>query len=87
MTDKEKIELELLQLIDENAEPQGGIVLIEETVKGIVYIHFQPELMHYISPKDIFSISGRQMIKESTLLKHIKNRYTKIIVLPHDNRS
>lgn len=65
-------------------KPEGAIVLIEEKIKDIVYIHFQSDFMHYISPKDIFTFYGRQMVKEQTLFKHIKNRYSQVIQLPHD---
>lgn len=87
MTDKEKIELELLQIIDSNSKPEGAIVLIEEKIKDIVYIHFQQDTMHYVSPKNIVSFFGRQMVKEETIHKLIKNRYVQIIQIPFDYRN
>lgn len=87
MTEKEKIELELLQIIDENSDPQGGILLIEEAVNNLKYIHYKEDEIHFINLKDIEVHNNRKMIKSDLISKSIGNRYKTIITIPYDGRN
>ena len=89
ISNKEKKELEVLQIIDDMASPKGATIVIIDTINKIKYIdiansHFQFKITENL--ENLETIKGKKYVRYDLLMPVIEKMYETVLILPHNGR-
>ena len=86
ISNKEKKELEVLQIIDDMASPKGATIVIIDTINKIKYIDIANSHFQFKITENLETIKGKKYVRYDLLMPVIEKMYETVLILPHNGR-
>lgn len=86
LTDNAKSTINQLVNQYKNQKPDGGAIVVFETINGIEYIHHNPNEFTFVQPEYVEIINGKEYVKSSYLLPILERKFLHLFLIPSNKR-